>query len=32
MRNAYGILVVKPEGRHHSEVLDIDERIILKID
>jgi hypothetical protein len=28
MRNAYKILVGKPEGRYHSENFDIDGRII----
>jgi hypothetical protein len=30
MRNAYGILVGKPEGRDHSEYIDIEGRKILE--
>jgi hypothetical protein len=30
MRNAYKILVGKPEGRDHSEDLDADGRFLLK--
>jgi hypothetical protein len=30
MRNAYTILVGKPEGRDHSEDLGVDEKIILE--
>jgi hypothetical protein len=30
MRNAYKILVAKPEGKNHSEDLDVDGRVILK--
>jgi hypothetical protein len=30
IRNAYNILVGKPEGKDHTENLGIDERIILK--
>jgi hypothetical protein len=30
MRNAYKILVGKPEGKNHSEDLDVDGRTILE--
>jgi hypothetical protein len=30
MRNAYSILVGKPEGRHHSEYIDVEGRKILE--
>jgi hypothetical protein len=30
VRNAYNVLVGKPEDKRHSEDLDIDERIILE--
>jgi hypothetical protein len=31
MKNAYKILLVKPEGKSHSEGLDVDGMVILKL-
>jgi hypothetical protein len=31
MRNVYKMLIIKPEGKDHSEHLDIGGRIILKM-